>query len=316
MDKINQYVEKHLTNYRFQGKVLNLISNKYINGFNIKNGIITCIVTIDESNKDFTKLLTDDLLHNLKQLDGISEVKFVFTQHSQDKANIIGAKHVILVSSGKGGVGKSTVTFFLAQYLQKQGLNIGILDADIYGPSLPTLTKINDKPKIENGIWIPHIYNNIVVNSIGYLVPNDESLIWRGPMISKSIQQLLSNTKWPNLDYLLIDMPPGTGDIHLSIAKKYNISGAFLVSTPHNLSVADTSRTLKMYQKLSVPVLGIITNMAYLEHNQTKQYIFGKGEELKKMAKKNNVPIITQIPFSANNKIDHNAFKDITPFMP
>lgn len=316
MDKIHQYVEKHLTNYRFKGKTLNLISEKHIEGFNLKRQVVTCIVNIHEHNKEFIKSLTDDLLNSLKTLEGISEVKFVFTKHAQDKAQIPGAKHVILVSSGKGGVGKSTVTFFLAQYLAKQGLNIGILDADIYGPSLPTLTNINEKPDIKNGIWIPHIYKDIAVNSIGYLVPSDESLIWRGPMISKSIQQLLSNTKWPNLDYLLIDMPPGTGDIHLSITKQYNISGAFLVSTPHDLSIADTSRTLQMYQKLSIPLLGIIKNMSFLEQQKKKQYIFGTGEELEKMAKKNNVPLIAQIPFAPDNIIDQQSFQNIMKFLP
>ena len=316
MDKIHEYVEKQLKNYRFQGKTLNLISDKHIEGFNLKKDIVTCIVNVHDHNKQFIKSLTDDLLHNLTKIEGILEVKFIFTKHAQDNTQIPGAKHVILVSSGKGGVGKSTITFFLAQYLQKLGLKIGILDADIYGPSLPTLTSINEKPKIENGIWIPHIYKNIAVNSIGYLVPSDESLIWRGPMISKSIQQLLSNTKWPNLDYLLIDMPPGTGDIHLSIAKKYNISGAFLVSTPHDLSVADTSRTLQMYQKLSVPILGIIKNMSFLEQDTKKQYIFGKGEKLEKMANKNHVPLIVQIPFAPNNIIDQLAFQNIMKFMP
>lgn len=316
MDKIHKYVEDFLTHYRFQDNVRNLILNKDVIGFNIKNNILRCVVDIHDNNKDFIKELTNDLSKTLREIKGISEVKFTFTKEQKNKIKIPGAKKTILISSGKGGVGKSTITFFLAQYLQKQGFKIGILDADIYGPSLPTLTKINEKPKMQNGAWIPHMWNKISVNSIGYLISDDESLIWRGPMISKAIHQLLNNTQWHDLDYLLVDMPPGTGDIHLSIGKNYDIDGSILVSTSHDLSIIDTSRTLNMYKKLSLNILGIIENMSFLEKNGKREYIFGKNEAIKEISKKYNIPILTKIPIVCNNDIDDKYFKNVLNFLP
>ena len=316
MEEFYQYVTNYLKNYRFQGKPCDLLEKKDIDGFHIKDDVLTCIININDRNQQYIKLLTEKLIVDLKHIKGIKDVKFSFTKNKQDKVNIPKVKKTILISSGKGGVGKSTITLFLAQYLQKQGFNTGILDADIHGPSLPTFTNITKKPPIEEGIWIPHIWNNIAVNSIGYLIPNDEALIWRGPMISKSIQQLLINTLWPNLDYLLIDMPPGTGDIHLSITKHYKVDGCFIVSTPHRLSIADTARTIKMYQTLSIPILGIINNMAYLENKTQKQYIFGTDQELVHLAQTNKTPIVTHIPISPTNQINIELFKNTINFLP
>jgi ATP-binding protein involved in chromosome partitioning len=316
MKEIHQYVENLLKNYRFQDKNIDLFAQNIIKGFSIKNDIITCVVDLQNQDPQFIKSLTEDLIIKLKTIENVSDVKFTFTNEKQTLKKIHGAKKIVLISSAKGGVGKSTVTFFLAQYLTKQGLKVGILDAGIYGPSLPTLTNIHTKPEIDNGTWIPHDWNNISLNSIGYLIDNDTSLIWRGPMISKSINQLLLNTRWKNLDYLLVDMPPGTGDIHLSISTQFKIDSCIIISTPHDLSISDTSRTINMYHTLSIPLLGIIKNMSFIKEGTNIKYIFGTGKKLQELSEKYNIPIISEIPLLEENKIDMHYFSKILSYLP
>lgn len=316
MKENNQYVEKLLKNYRFQDNNIDLISQNIITGFSIKNNVITCVIDLQNHDQQFIKSLTEDLIIKLKNTKGISDIKFTFTNEKQKLKKIQGTKKIVLISSAKGGVGKSTITFFLAQYLTKQGLKIGILDADIYGPSLPTLTNTHTKPEIDNGTWVPHNWHNILLNSIGYLIDSDTSLIWRGPMISKSINQLLLNTQWKDLDYLLVDMPPGTGDIHLSISSQFKVDGCIIVSTPHDLSISDTSRTINMYRTLSVPLLGIIKNMSFIKEGTKMKYIFGTGQKLEELSGKYNLPIIAEIPLLEENKIDISYFANILPYLP
>jgi ATP-binding protein involved in chromosome partitioning len=316
MTQFHQDVETILNNYRFQGKNINLISENIIKGFSIKDTVLTCVIDMEAQDQNFIKLITEDLFHNLTNIKSISDVKFVFTKEKQNKIKVPGAKKIVLISSAKGGVGKSTLTFLLAQYLQKLGYKIGILDADIYGPSLPTLTQIHTKPNLTNGVWSPHTWNNILVNSIGYLVNDDDSLIWRGPMISKSINQLMINTDWKDLDYLLIDMPPGTGDIHLSIATRFQIDGCFIIATPHDLSTSDTARTITMCKKLNIPICGIIQNMSFIIQDEGKKYLFGNGKKLHTLSETEGIPIITELPFFEENKIDDTYFKNILSFLP
>lgn len=213
-----------------------------------------------------------------------------------------GVDKVIMVASGKGGVGKSTIAFNLAISLAQQGKKVGLVDVDIYGPSLPTLAGISRRPVLEENLMIPHKKYGIKLMSVGFLVDGADALIWRGPMTTKMLYQLIRLTNWDfdgeGLDYLIIDTPPGTGDVHLSLAENYKVDGAIVISTPQELAVADVTRAMTMFKKLEIPVLGIIENYSYLELDGRKQYVFGAPGASSKLAKKFGTKVLAEIPIS------------------
>ena len=207
--------------------------------------------------------------------------------------------HVIAVGSGKGGVGKSTVASNLAISLAQQGANVGLMDADIYGPNIPRMLGIDEfQPASKDGQKIqPAIAHGIKVVSIGFFVQEGQPLIWRGPLLHSAIQQFLSDFDWGCLDYLVVDLPPGTGDVQLSLAQSLPISGAVLVTTPQAVAVDDAYRAASMFGKLGVPILGIIENMAFLElPDGSRMTIFGEGGG-KALAERSGVPFLGSIPF-------------------
>jgi len=207
--------------------------------------------------------------------------------------------HVIAVGSGKGGVGKSTVASNLAISLAQQGANVGLMDADIYGPNIPRMLGIDEfHPTSKDGQKIqPAIAHGIKVVSIGFFVQEGQPLIWRGPLLHSAIQQFLSDFDWGCLDYLVVDLPPGTGDVQLSLAQSLPISGAVLVTTPQAVAVDDAYRATSMFEKLAVPVLGIIENMAFLElPDGNRMTLFGEGGG-KALAERSGVPFLGSIPF-------------------
>ena len=218
---------------------------------------------------------------------------------------IPGIQNIIAVASGKGGVGKSTVTANLAVTLSKMGFKVGVLDADIYGPSIPIMFNVaNERPLSVNinGKSKMKPVNNYGVDvlSIGFFTKPDQAVIWRGPMASKALNQMIFDAAWENLDFLLIDLPPGTGDIHLSIMQALPITGAVVVSTPQTIALADAKKGVAMFRQesINVPVLGVIENMAYFtpkELPQNKYYIFGK-EGAKNLAEDLKVPFLGEIP--------------------
>lgn len=172
-------------------------------------------------------------------------------------------RNIIAVASGKGGVGKSTTAVNVALALQNQGANVGLLDADIYGPSVPIMLGLSGKPKSLDGKSMePLMGHGLQANSIGFLIDEDAPAIWRGPMVTQALTQLLTQTNWNDLDYLVVDMPPGTGDIALTMAQKVPLTGAIIVTTPQDLALADARKGLRMFQKVNVPVLGIVENMS------------------------------------------------------
>lgn len=172
-------------------------------------------------------------------------------------------RNIIAVASGKGGVGKSTTSVNVALALSRQGARVGLLDADIYGPSVPIMLGVSEKPaNLDNKMMGPVLGHGIQANSIGFLIDEDAPAIWRGPMVVQALTQLLEQTKWDDLDYLIIDMPPGTGDIALTMSQKVPLVGAIIVTTPQDLALADAKRGLRMFQKVNVPVLGIVENMS------------------------------------------------------
>ena len=214
-------------------------------------------------------------------------------------------KNIIAVASGKGGVGKSTVTANLAVELAKIGYKVGVLDADIYGPSQPTLFGVEDfAPWAEQVDGLDYIVpaesNGVKVNSIGFFIGEEDALIWRGPMACNALKQMILQVRWGELDFLLIDMPPGTGDIHISLVHDIPLEGAVIVSTPQDVALADVEKGVNMFRNKDVnkPILGLVENMAWFtpaEHPDEKYYIFGQGGGLR-MAEKYGIPLLGQIP--------------------
>ena len=205
-------------------------------------------------------------------------------------------KKIYLVAAGKGGVGKSTISSLLARQLSAKGKKIGLLDADIYGPSIPTIFDIEDRlPETIDGKFQPIAKDQLKIMSIGFLVKSDSALAWRGPMLSKAIHQLLFSTDWGELDYLIIDMPPGTGDLHISLVQKCKIDGVFIVSTPDKIAIRDVERAIDLYRKLNLNILGIIENMSYVEERGLVLYPFGQGGA-EFLANKLNLKILAKLP--------------------
>ena len=206
-------------------------------------------------------------------------------------------KHIILVASAKGGVGKSTTAINIATALNQLNHNIGILDADIYGPSIPKMLGIKEKPKIsEDKRFIPIEKFNMKCMSIGFLIDQKTPLIWRGPMIIKALKQMLHGVVWNEVETLVIDLPPGTGDVQLTLCQKLKISGVIIVSTPQELALIDAIKGINMFKKLNVPILGIIENMSYLQTKSGEIIdVFGKGS-VEKAAKKNSINFLGDIP--------------------
>jgi ATP-binding protein involved in chromosome partitioning len=214
------------------------------------------------------------------------------------QAPIAGIDAIIAVASGKGGVGKSTTALNLALGLRDLGLKVGVLDADIYGPSMPKLTGIREKPELtENKRMIPIVRFGLPIMSIGFLVEEDTPMIWRGPMVMSALTQMLREVEWGTLDVLVVDMPPGTGDAQLTLAQQVPLKGAIIVSTPQDLALIDARRGLAMFTRVNVPVLGIVENMSYFQcpHCGTRSDIFGHGGA-RHEAEKLGVPFLGEVP--------------------
>jgi ATP-binding protein involved in chromosome partitioning len=206
--------------------------------------------------------------------------------------------HVIAISSGKGGVGKSTVASNLAIALAKQGARVGLMDADIYGPNIPRMMGVNAPPPVENEKIIPLQAYGVKIMSLGFMIERDQPAIWRGPIIMKIITQFLRDVQWGELDYFLVDMPPGTGDAQLSLVQATMVHGAIIVTTPQEVASGDALRGAKMFQRVAVPVLGIIENMSYFicPNCAEKHRIFGTGGG-KRLADELEIPLLGEIPF-------------------
>ena len=216
-----------------------------------------------------------------------------------DKADIEGIKHIIAVSSGKGGVGKSTVAVNLACSLSQMGARVGILDTDVYGPNVPIMMGGNDMPMAKGNLIIPPVYHGVKTMSIGLLNPGDKAVVWRGPMLHSAVNQFLRQVEWGELDYLVVDMPPGTGDVQLSLAQMVSIAGAVLVTTPQEVALGDVRKAYNMFDQLHVPILGIVENMSYFEcpNDGQKFYIFGNGGG-EALAERYEVPFLGAVPIA------------------
>jgi ATP-binding protein involved in chromosome partitioning len=216
----------------------------------------------------------------------------------QNLKPLAGIKNIIAVASGKGGVGKSTTAVNLALALQAEGATVGILDADIYGPSVPRMLGCKGQPESTDGKSLePMVGHGIQSMSIGYLIEEDTPMIWRGPMVTQALEQLLNDTHWNDVDYLIVDLPPGTGDIQLTLAQRIPVSGAVIVTTPQDIALLDARKGLKMFEKVEVPVLGIIENMSIHICSQCghAEHIFGEGGG-ERMAAEHGVELLGELP--------------------
>jgi ATP-binding protein involved in chromosome partitioning len=209
------------------------------------------------------------------------------------------AKSVIAVGSGKGGVGKSTIAASIAYGLKNSGANVGLMDADVYGPSIPHLLGVNERPHLENGRLQPIVKDDLKVMSMGFLVPPGEAVVWRGPMLHGAITQFLRDTEWGPLDYLIIDMPPGTGDIALTLSQILPLTGSVVVCTPQDVALLDAVKAIAMFRKVHIPILGMVENMSYfLCPDCGKRYdIFGSGGAEKRAAEL-EVPFLGAVPIN------------------
>lgn len=211
-----------------------------------------------------------------------------------------GVKNIIAVASGKGGVGKSTTAANLALALHAEGARVGVLDADVYGPSQPTMLGARGRPESTDGQTMePHVAHGLQVNSIGFLVDDDQAMIWRGPMATQALEQLLRQTHWKDLDYLVIDLPPGTGDIQLTLSQRVPVTGAVIVTTPQDIALIDAKKGLKMFEKVGVPILGIVENMAVhiCSNCGHAEHIFG-AEGGSKMAAQYGTELLASLPLA------------------
>lgn len=218
------------------------------------------------------------------------------------QGSIAGVKHIIAVSSGKGGVGKSTVAVNLATSLALEGHKVGLMDADVYGPNVPTMMGVTEQPKINQGQdgverFIPPIAHGVKIMSMGFLIPADQPLVWRGPMLHSVVTQFCHQVMWGELDYLIVDMPPGTGDIQLSLAQLVPVTGAVLVTTPQEVSLQDVRKAYAMFEKVRVPVIGFVENMSWFKCDscEKKHPLFGSGGG-EAIARKFNSELLAQLP--------------------
>ncbi len=220
------------------------------------------------------------------------------TQHGQRKAEVLpGVKNTIAVASGKGGVGKSTVSVNLAVALAQEGAKVGLVDADIYGPSIPLMMGVNGRPTMREQKLLPLENHGVKVMSIGFLVDPMQAVIWRGPMVSGAVKQFITDVAWGDLDYLVIDLPPGTGDIQLTLVQTIPLTGAVIVTTPQDISLADARKGYVMFEKVQVPVLGLIENMSYYvcSHCGQREEIFDNGGG-RRAAEELGIPFLGDIP--------------------
>jgi ATP-binding protein involved in chromosome partitioning len=268
------------------------------------SGKVTFILEISTAYMQQGIKLKEDASALVKSIAGVSEVLVTLTAQrkpkgqSQPKEGIPGVNYIIAVASGKGGVGKSTTAVNLAYGLQSIDLKVGILDGDIYGPSLPRLLGINQKPTSDDGKRInPIIVNNIKCMSMGFMIDEKVPAVWRGPMIQNAFHQMLRQVNWGELDVLIVDLPPGTGDVQLTLAQSVLLSGAIIISTPQDLALIDARKGLEMFLKVSVPILGWVENMSYYlcPHCDGRSDIFDHGG-VRKEAHSLGVPFLAEIP--------------------
>lgn len=310
IDFTTQDIEKKLATIKDDNHV-SLLSDGTLEGFSLKDGKLSVtIATTRDKAKILSKLCTR-ASQELQTLPGVERGDIILTAQRtktqtpnqepssprQIPPSLSKVKHIIAVASGKGGVGKSTSSVNIAAALTRLGLKVALLDADISGPSIHHMMGITSKPFVKDGKLLPIENWGIQTLSIGMLIPDREALIWRGPMVIQAVNQLLCDVAWGKIDVMIVDLPPGTGDIPLSLAQKTPLTGAVIVSTPQDIALIDARRSITMFQKLKTPILGVVENMSYFEcpHCHEKTYLFARNGAHKE-ADARDVPFLGDVP--------------------
>lgn len=306
---LKEYVDPYLDT--------DLVDAKAVKKITIDGGAVTIDVVLGFPARGYVDTLVAKLTEKAASVAGVNRVTVNVTSkveaHGVQKGvkPLPNIKNIIAVASGKGGVGKSTVAVNLALALSVEGASVGILDADIYGPSQPRMLGAQTKPESKDGKTIePVVSHGIQSMSIGYLIDEETPMIWRGPMVTQALEQLLRDSNWRELDYLVVDLPPGTGDIQLTLAQKVPVTGAIIVTTPQDIALLDARKGLKMFEKVEIPVLGIVENMS--THICSKcgheEHIFGDGGG-ERMAKQYDVALLGQLPLDIRIREETDAGK-------
>ncbi len=281
-----------------------LVAANMVKNVDIKGDTVFVLIEQAYPSGEYRNELADEIKQKLEADDTISKAEITVEQkvaaHTVQKSlkRIEGIKNIIAVASGKGGVGKSTTSVNIALALSADGASVGMLDADIYGPSQPRMLGITGQPESEDGKTLePKENYDIKAMSIGFLVEEDTPMIWRGPMVTQALEQLLNDTNWGDLDYLVVDLPPGTGDTQLTLSQKIPVSGAVIVTTPQDIALLDARKGLKMFEKVEVPVLGVVENMSIHVCSECghAEHIFGEGGG-KRMADESDVGYLGALP--------------------
>ena len=283
-----------------------LVSLNMIKNISINNNVVSFEIVLTTPACPLKEKIKNDCLNELNKIN--NNVKYNITFSSNvvpfDKKTMVkNIKNIIAISSGKGGVGKSTIASNLAVGLSNMGAKTGLIDADIFGPSIPTMFNCeNEQPTIkkskEKNIIIPIEQYGIKLLSMGLLIPNNKAVVWRGPMASSAMKQLILDVEWGELDYLIVDLPPGTSDIHITLSQSFPVTGTVIISTPQKVSTNDAEKAISMYnqEQTNIPIIGLIENMSYfIDDNNKKNYLFGKDGG-KTLCNKFSIDFIGQIP--------------------
>src|SRR6516162_1450657 len=279
-----------------------IVSLGFIRNLKIESGKVSFDLNLTTPACPVKDQMRDEAIALVKALPGVGNVEVKMTSEVRqapqlDKTALSGVRNIVAVGSGKGGVGKSTIAVNIAAALASEGARVGLLDGDIYGPTTPIMLGLETAPKSVGNRMIPQEANGLKFNSMGLLVKSDQPLIWRGPMAHKALQQCLFDVEWGELDYLVVDLPPGTGDVHLTLAQAVPLTGSVIVSTPQDVGLRISMKTLRMFQQTRVPILGIVENMSYYvcPHCDSKDYVFGHGGG-SRAAEQLGIPFLGEVP--------------------
>ena len=302
-----------LKQVKYPGFDRDIVSFGLVKNVQVENGEVSFALGFSTQDEQMREAITVAAREAVQRLPDISDIRIMGpppsgvsgaqqpTGGGEGKITLPGVKSIVAVASGKGGVGKSTTAVNLAVALAERGDSVGLLDADIYGPSIPTMMGSKDQPGVIGQQLVPLISHGIKMMSFGFLIPEDQSVTWRGPMVHQAVQQLLRDVMWGELDCLVIDMPPGTGDAHLTLTQSVPLTGGVVVTTPQDVALIDARRGVAMFQQVNVPILGIVENMSHFIcphcHERTDIFTTGGG---KRAAEALGVPFLGEIPIDAS----------------
>jgi len=290
-----------------------IVSLGFIKNLKIEGSVVSFDINLTTPACPVREKMQEEARKAVKELDGVTDVRVNMTSEvrrhaSLERSALSTVRNIVAIGSGKGGVGKSTVSANLAVGLAQAGARVGLLDGDIYGPSMPTMMGVTRQLRVIGNRIIPHTAHGVTFMSMGFFAPGDQPLIWRGPMAHKALEQCLFSVEWGELDYLLVDLPPGTGDVHLTLVQLVPLTGAVIVTTPQDIGLMISMKTLRMFQTTKVHILGLIENMSYYicPRCGTREEIFGYGGA-SKVSQALGIPFLGEIPIDTQIRIRADA---------